>query len=375
MFFSSFRSDPFAAARREAGFDPSEDRISPFEDRTAAPRRRVGATLVAVLTACSTVLVLSTSPASGAPEEVKVRQEALSRATAARVKADARVVQVGAQLEEVQAEVDRLGAEDERLTEDLAEARRELREFAVAAYIDGGQSEIIRSSLSPEKAVALSWQSNMAFGRSMSADEAADRFHELREANTPARREAAARLDRVSSELQEARFDAIQAAAHERDAEAALTKARQAAERARAEQARAEKAAADRAAAQRAAAQRAEAQRAARTASTRAASTSPSPTPAPQPSAPAGGGSSANGNPTWDESATLARIRNCESGGDYGAVSASGRYRGAYQFDRGTWGSVGGSGDPAAASPDEQDYRALILLRQRGTRPWPVCGR
>ncbi|MSY22854.1 MAG: hypothetical protein F2668_07740, partial [Actinobacteria bacterium] len=36
---------------------------------------------------------------------------------------------------------------------------------------------------------------------------------------------------------------------------------------------------------------------------------------------------------------------------------------------------MGGSGDPAAASPSEQDYRALLLLRLRGTRPWPICGR
>ena len=71
----------------------------------------------------------------------------------------------------------------------------------------------------------------------------------------------------------------------------------------------------------------------------------------------------------------LAAIRECESGGDYGAISASGTYRGAYQFDYATWAGVGGSGDPAAASPAEQDYRALLLLRQRGTRPWPNCGR
>ncbi len=70
----------------------------------------------------------------------------------------------------------------------------------------------------------------------------------------------------------------------------------------------------------------------------------------------------------------LAAIRACESGGDYGAVSAGGRYRGAYQFDRQTWQSVGGSGDPAAASPAEQDARAAALRTQRGSNPWPNCG-
>lgn len=37
----------------------------------------------------------------------------------------------------------------------------------------------------------------------------------------------------------------------------------------------------------------------------------------------------------------LAEIRACESSGDYGAVSASGKYRGAYQFDPADLG-VGG---------------------------------
>ncbi len=71
----------------------------------------------------------------------------------------------------------------------------------------------------------------------------------------------------------------------------------------------------------------------------------------------------------------LARIRACESGSNYQARSASGRYRGAYQFDRVTFASVGGSGDPAAASPAEQDHRARLLLAQRGGSPWPVCSR
>ena len=70
----------------------------------------------------------------------------------------------------------------------------------------------------------------------------------------------------------------------------------------------------------------------------------------------------------------LAAIRACESGGDYGAISSSGTYRGAYQFDYATWQAVGGSGDPAAASPAEQDMRAQMLYDQSGSSPWPVCG-
>jgi hypothetical protein len=72
---------------------------------------------------------------------------------------------------------------------------------------------------------------------------------------------------------------------------------------------------------------------------------------------------------------TLSAIAACESGGDPGAISPDGKYRGKYQFDYGTWQSVGGSGDPAAASEAEQDQRAAMLYSQRGAQPWPVCGR
>jgi hypothetical protein len=69
------------------------------------------------------------------------------------------------------------------------------------------------------------------------------------------------------------------------------------------------------------------------------------------------------------------KLVECESGGDYSIVSATGRYRGAYQFDQSTWESVGGTGDPAAATPAEQDLRARILYERRGARAWPNCGR
>jgi hypothetical protein len=72
--------------------------------------------------------------------------------------------------------------------------------------------------------------------------------------------------------------------------------------------------------------------------------------------------------------ATLEAIAACESGGDPTIVSSDGSYRGKYQFDFGTWESVGGSGDPAAAPEAEQDYRAALLYAQSGSSPWPVCG-
>jgi Transglycosylase-like domain/Putative peptidoglycan binding domain len=72
--------------------------------------------------------------------------------------------------------------------------------------------------------------------------------------------------------------------------------------------------------------------------------------------------------------ALLARIAECESGGDPTAVSADGRYRGKYQFSRSTWKAMGGAGDPAAAPEAEQDRRAELLLAKQGRSAWPVCG-
>ena len=71
--------------------------------------------------------------------------------------------------------------------------------------------------------------------------------------------------------------------------------------------------------------------------------------------------------------ATLNSIAACESGGSPTAVNAAGYY-GKYQFDLGTWASVGGSGNPAEASEAEQDYRAALLYSRAGASPWPVCG-
>jgi hypothetical protein len=76
-----------------------------------------------------------------------------------------------------------------------------------------------------------------------------------------------------------------------------------------------------------------------------------------------------------DPATVLARIAQCESGGDPTAVSRDRRYFGKYQFSRATWRSVGGRGNPARASEAEQDQRAAILYEREGTRPWPVCGR
>jgi resuscitation-promoting factor RpfB len=68
-----------------------------------------------------------------------------------------------------------------------------------------------------------------------------------------------------------------------------------------------------------------------------------------------------------------AALAECESGGNPQAVNPSGKYRGLYQFSTATWQSVGGTGDPAAASVDEQTYRAQLLYNKTGAGQW-TCG-
>jgi hypothetical protein len=77
-----------------------------------------------------------------------------------------------------------------------------------------------------------------------------------------------------------------------------------------------------------------------------------------------------------------AALRECESSGNYSITNPSGKYRGAYQFDRPTWDSVAVDHaphlvgvDPAAAAPADQDAMAFALYSERGASPWPQCGR
>lgn len=73
-------------------------------------------------------------------------------------------------------------------------------------------------------------------------------------------------------------------------------------------------------------------------------------------------------------SGAWAKVANCESSGNPRAVNGAGYY-GLFQFDKQTWRSVGGSGNPANASAAEQLSRAKKLYAQRGASPWPVCGK
>ena len=69
-----------------------------------------------------------------------------------------------------------------------------------------------------------------------------------------------------------------------------------------------------------------------------------------------------------------ADLRFCESTETYN-IDTGNTFYGAYQFTWETWGTVGGSDNPADAPPAEQDARARLLYADRGSQPWPICGR
>lgn len=96
-------------------------------------------------------------------------------------------------------------------------------------------------------------------------------------------------------------------------------------------------------------------------------------TPAPLPTQPAPtAGSFSTPQITGD---ILDRIAKCESGNNPRAISPNGTYRGAWQFDLGTYHSNGGVGDPIDSSYAVQKSVAATLYAKRGGAPWPVCSR
>ena len=70
----------------------------------------------------------------------------------------------------------------------------------------------------------------------------------------------------------------------------------------------------------------------------------------------------------------FARLRRCESGGNYRINTGNGYY-GAYQFDLRTWRGLGYGGLPSNAAPAIQDEAARRLQAARGWGPWPGYAR
>lgn len=76
------------------------------------------------------------------------------------------------------------------------------------------------------------------------------------------------------------------------------------------------------------------------------------------------------GNSSMD--AHLRVIAQRESGGNPSAVNPAGYY-GLFQFSPSTWASVGGTGNPANASVEEQWKRARILYQTAGASQWSTA--
>jgi len=81
-----------------------------------------------------------------------------------------------------------------------------------------------------------------------------------------------------------------------------------------------------------------------------------SPTPTPDP----------EDNTIWES------IAACETNGNWIADTGNG-YFGGLQFSQGAWNSVGGGGNPAQASKDEQITRGKMLQKNRGWGVWGAC--
>jgi hypothetical protein len=75
--------------------------------------------------------------------------------------------------------------------------------------------------------------------------------------------------------------------------------------------------------------------------------------------------------PTGD---VWARLRQCESGGNY-AISTGNGFYGAYQFHPRTWRGLGYPGLPHQAAPEVQDEAARKLQARSGWGQWPACSR
>jgi exonuclease VII small subunit len=283
--------------------------------------RRVQRTFRALV---GVVLVLAVAgPARATPEQVLAAatsavDDAQSRADDADQKlqaAEARVTQLEAERDDILAEQAKFTQQQRDLTAQLETARRDVRQLAVASYVSGGPAGNSGRLLEMSQISDTIWRAALIDGQTDLTVESAKKYAQLLGGADAAVRELVTRLDQNHAKLEQAMADRYQASVEEKASEQQLAAAR------------------------------------ARVANAFVAA------------------SDGSLSDAW------ARLRNCESSGNYQAVSPSGRYRGAYQFDLRTWEGVGGEGDPIDAPPAEQDMRARMLYERRGPSPWPVCGR
>ncbi len=291
-------------------------------------------------------MVVGLSTVAGAtpsqPTPVAGARAGLDDAARVRVAAQQRLQRLEASRADLQAKLARGSAESNAVTTQLVAARHEALQRAVDAYVNGDDSAQLAVFLRSSELTDAAARTSLLASQTRSAVEAAANFQRMKESNEPAVVDLATHLDAINAQIADARSDLYQAEALEADAEHRLTAATQAAAEAAAQAAEARLTAAS------------NRHRAPRSSASKAPSGSADP---------------------W------ATLRNCESGGAYGVTSASGRYRGAYQFDQATWDSIAAEVDPsyvgvdpASAPPAVQDRMAQALYGQRGNRPWPRCG-
>lgn len=215
------------------------------------------------------------------------------------------------------ADRDSLGAEGRRLAAEIEATADKVRELAVSAFVTGNPVGDFRYLLDVDEAADLSWRQYLIRHQAATTEQLMDRLTELKDQAGVDIIQAVETADRLRLELDAVDVELAQLDRDESDAENVLTIADA--------WDRAEVAIAE----------------------------------GPYGFAP---------RDRWES------LRFCESSHDYTNISPSGVYRGAYQFDLETWETVGGSGDPAAAPPAEQDARARELYARRGDQPWPICG-
>ncbi len=308
--------------------------------------RRDGAALFAAAVTAAVGLVVGTVPAVAALDPVAQAREQASASTAARQGAEARLAAASARRGELEQRTSELAGADAAATEQLAEAHRQVRELAVAAFIDGGRTKILQASLEPEEAAAVSWRVGMVAGGAGQVSESVDRYEQLQAQNDPEQQAVAQELDRTRAAEDQARSDVVQTSAAERDALVALDAAVAARTRA--------------AAVAESTRRRSEAQQGAPSGAVVQGPTRAPRTAARSSSAAGLGVSSSGGGATAEEAAFLARVRQCE------ACRASGRGRSAVSADR-------GAGTPLSAPPFSRRASRLARVargmtgRDRGT--------
>jgi hypothetical protein len=279
----------------------------------------VGALAIGLLAAPLSA-VAQAEGAGNAPVTVADARQRVAESDARLEAVDARLAQLEAERAQIDGEHTNLTERQADLARQLEEAKRDLRQLAVTAYIAGGPAGDTERLLEVDEFNDSVWRAALIEGQAERTLDAAKRYDQLLVGADSAVRELVTRVDQNRAKIEQATFDHFLASIGDKEAEQELARALQ---RERLSAARAAAPSLD----------------------------------------------DAGGGDAW------AKLRNCESGGNYQAISASGKYRGAYQFDQRTWEGVGGVGDPIDASPEEQDLRARILYSRSGNRPWPVCGR